>query len=106
MPCSFRSALLGGDYSDRLFATVQTNTALAFCLLYLRCAPKVTEPVAVSLRGIHHKSGLVLGLGRKRDGLTGKVLTENVFHEGAVVKRMQPQTRTPNTAEETPPLIF
>ncbi len=28
----FRSALLGGDYSDRLFATVQTNTALAFCL--------------------------------------------------------------------------
>jgi hypothetical protein len=31
----FKSALLGSDYRNRLFATLQTNTALAFCLFLL-----------------------------------------------------------------------
>jgi hypothetical protein len=38
----FRSALLGGDYSERLFATVETNTALSLCLFILAVVRKST----------------------------------------------------------------
>ena len=36
----FRSALLGGDYSNRLFSTVGVNTVLTFVLFILALVPK------------------------------------------------------------------
>jgi hypothetical protein len=35
----FRHALLGGDYSGRLFGTVQVNTVLAFVLFIMAVVP-------------------------------------------------------------------
>jgi hypothetical protein len=43
----FRSRLLGSDYGGRLFITVETNTAVAFCLAILAGTRK--SPVRVLL---------------------------------------------------------
>jgi hypothetical protein len=77
----FRSTLLGGDYSHRLFATVELNTALTFGLFLIGVVRRSSSRLLLACTSLTTSMAWFLVWAVNSAVLPATRLSENLLHE-------------------------